>query len=49
MIGVNTEELTKLKIDKIDSYFSLLLPKLKGQVLIANPASSGTGYLTVHL
>lgn len=47
-IGVNTEELKKLKIDKIDSYFSLLLPQLKGQVLMANPASSGTGYLTVN-
>ena len=47
-IGVNTEELKKLKIDKIDSYFSLLLPQLKEQILMANPASSGTGYLTVN-
>lgn len=47
-IGVNTEELKKVEIDKIDSYFSLLLPQLKEQVLMANPASSGTGYLTVN-
>lgn len=47
-IGVNTEELKKLETDKIDSYFSLLLPQLKGQVLMANPTSSGTGYLTVN-
>lgn len=44
---VNTEELKKLGVDKIDSYEDLLNPKLKGHIVMSNPNSSGTGFLTV--
>jgi iron(III) transport system substrate-binding protein len=46
---VNTVELDKLglKIDEIKSYSDLLNPKLKGHIVMSNPNSSGTGFLTV--
>jgi iron(III) transport system substrate-binding protein len=46
---VNTEELAKLglKPSDIKSYKDLLNPKLKGQIVMSNPSSSGTGFLTV--
>ncbi len=44
---VNTEELKKLGVDKITSYEDLLDPKLKGHIVMSNPNSSGTGFLTV--
>ena len=44
---VNKEELAKLGVDKITSYEDLLNPKLKGHIVMSNPNSSGTGFLTV--
>lgn len=44
---VNTEELEKLGVEKISSYEDLLNPKLKGHIVMSNPNSSGTGFLTV--
>ncbi|MDR2724696.1 MAG: putative 2-aminoethylphosphonate ABC transporter substrate-binding protein [Candidatus Adiutrix sp.] len=46
---VNTEELAKagLKASDIKTYQDLLNPKLKGQIVMSNPSSSGTGFLTV--
>lgn len=44
---VNTEELKKLGVDEITSYEDLLDPKLKGHIVMSNPNSSGTGFLTV--
>jgi len=46
---VNTVELAKLglKASDIRSYDDLLMPKLKGHVVMSNPSSSGTGLLTV--
>lgn len=46
---VNTEELEKLgmKAEEITSYEDLLDPRLKGQIVMSNPNSSGTGFLTV--
>lgn len=46
---VNTEELKKLGMepDEIKSYEDLLDPRLKGQIVMSNPNSSGTGFLTV--
>ena len=44
---VNKEELAKLGVDKITSYEDLFNPKLKGHIVMSNPNSSGTGFLTV--
>jgi len=46
---VNTEELAKLGLTAADikTFQDLLNPKLKGQIVMSNPASSGTGFLTV--
>ena len=44
---VNKEELAKLGVDKITSYEDLLNSKLKGHIVMSNPNSSGTGFLTV--
>jgi len=46
---VNTVELAKLGLDikHIKSYKDLLNPQLKGHIVMSNPNSSGTGFLTV--
>ena len=46
---VNTEELKKLGMEpeEIKSYEDLLDPRLKGQIVMSNPNSLGTGFLTV--
>ena len=46
---VNTAELEKLGMtaDEITSYEDLLDPRLKGHIVMSNPNSSGTGFLTV--
>ena len=46
---INTVELEKLglKVSDIQSYRDLLRPELKGHIVMPNPASSGTGLLTV--
>jgi iron(III) transport system substrate-binding protein len=46
---VNTVELAKLglEIANVKSYNDLLEPKLKGHIVMSNPNSSGTGFLTV--
>jgi iron(III) transport system substrate-binding protein len=46
---VNTVELAKLglKVSDIKSYNDLLRPELKKHIVMSNPNSSGTGFLTV--
>lgn len=46
---VNTQELEKLGMtaDDIKTYEDLLDPRLKGHIVMSNPNSSGTGFLTV--
>lgn len=44
---VNTTELTEKGIDAPKNYEDLLDPKYKDSIIMPNPASSGTGYLTV--
>jgi len=44
---VNTKELEALKLPKPTAYADLIKPDYKGQVIMPNPASSGTGFLTV--
>jgi iron(III) transport system substrate-binding protein len=46
---INTVELEKLglKVSDIQSYNDLLRPELAGKIVMSNPASSGTGLLTV--
>ncbi|MCL1838097.1 MAG: putative 2-aminoethylphosphonate ABC transporter substrate-binding protein [Propionibacteriaceae bacterium] len=46
---VNTAELGKLGLSTADikSYNDLLRPELQGKIVMSNPASSGTGLLTV--
>ena len=46
---INTIEIEKLglKADDIKTYEDLLRPELKGTIVMPNPASSGTGLLTV--
>lgn len=44
---VNTIELKKLGLPVPKNYKDLLNPKYKGLITMSNPASSGTGYLTV--
>lgn len=46
-LGINTEELKKLNIELPSSYYDILSSKYENNLLMANPASSGTGYLTV--
>ena len=46
-IIVNTTEAEKLGLPEIKSYEDLLDPALKGQIVMSNPNSSGTGFLTV--
>lgn len=46
-IVVNYKELKKLGIDILKSYEDLIKPEYKGLITMPNPASSGTGYLTV--
>lgn len=47
MICFNTAEATKEKAPKPASWKDLLNPAYKGKIVMPNPASSGTGYLTV--
>jgi putative 2-aminoethylphosphonate ABC transporter, periplasmic 2-aminoethylphosphonate-binding protein len=44
---VNTDEAKKLKLPEIKSYQDLLKPEFKGHIVMPNPNSSGTGFLTV--
>jgi len=46
---INTVEFAKLGLDaaNIKSYEDLLDPRLKGHIVMSNPNSSGTGFLTV--
>jgi len=46
---INTVEIDKLGLEaaNIKSYADLLDPKLKGHIVMSNPNSSGTGFLTV--
>lgn len=46
-IIVNTEEAKKLNLPQIKSYQDLLKPEFKGHIVMSNPNSSGTGFLTV--
>lgn len=43
----NTYELKALGLEMPQSYADLLKPEYKGKIVMPNPASSGTGYLTV--
>ncbi|WP_029059242.1 ABC transporter substrate-binding protein [Stappia stellulata] len=44
---VNDERLEKLGLEKPTSWKDLLDPKYKGEIVMPNPASSGTGYIQV--
>lgn len=46
-IVVNTDEAKKLNLPEIKSYQDLLDPAFKGHIVMSNPNSSGTGFLTV--
>lgn len=46
-IIVNTEEAEKLGLPEIHSYQDLLDPAFQGHIVMSNPNSSGTGFLTV--
>ena len=46
-IIVNTVEAEKLGLPEITSYEDLLDPAFQGQIVMSNPNSSGTGFLTV--
>lgn len=46
-IVVNTVEAEKLGLPEIKSYDDLLKPEFKGHIVMSNPNSSGTGFLTV--
>jgi iron(III) transport system substrate-binding protein len=46
-ICVNTVELKSKKLPMPESYADLIKPVYKGHLVMPNPASSGTGYLTV--
>jgi iron(III) transport system substrate-binding protein len=45
--GYNTELLAKKKIPAPKSWADLLIPIYKGEILVANPAASGTAYTMV--
>ncbi len=47
VVCFNTAEATKGKIDAPKSWKDLTKPAYKGQIVMPNPASSGTGYLTI--
>lgn len=44
---MNTVELAKKNLPIPQSYEDLIRPEYKGMIVMPNPASSGTGYLTV--
>jgi iron(III) transport system substrate-binding protein len=44
---VNTIEMKKLKLPIPASFADLVKPEYKGQITMPNPASSGTGFLTI--
>ncbi len=44
---VNTIECENLKLTPPTSFADLIKPEYKGQIIMPNPASSGTGFLTV--
>lgn len=44
---VNTVEAQRLGLPEITSYQDLLKPEFKGHIVMPNPVSSGTGFLTV--
>ncbi len=46
-LGINTEELKKINVKLPDSYYDLINEKYRNNLLMANPASSGTGYMAV--
>lgn len=46
-ISVNTIEMKKLGLDEPKTFSDLIKPQYKGLISMANPASSGTGFLTV--
>lgn len=46
-IIVNKIELEKKNLETPNSYRDLLKPEYKGEIVMPNPASSGTGFLTV--
>lgn len=45
--GVNTEKLAKLGVDKPKTWADLLDPRLKGEVQLPDPRSSGTTYTII--
>jgi iron(III) transport system substrate-binding protein len=45
---INTDECARLGIDVPTSYDDLLKPEYAGLIVMSNPSSSGTGYLTVN-
>ncbi|WP_314586411.1 putative 2-aminoethylphosphonate ABC transporter substrate-binding protein [Paenibacillus terrigena] len=47
-IIANTAELEKRKLPVPKSYADLIKPEYKGLIVMPNPSSSGTGYLTVN-
>ncbi len=47
VVCFNTAEAMKGKIDAPKSWKDLTKPAYKGQIVMPNPASSGTGYLTI--
>jgi len=46
-IVVNTEEAKTKNLPEINSYQDLLKPEFKGEIIMSNPNSSGTGFLAV--
>ncbi len=47
VVCFNTAEAAKAKAPKPASWSDLTKPEYKGQIVMPNPASSGTGYLTI--
>ncbi len=46
-IVINTQEAEKLGLPEVTSYEDLLDPAFQGHIVMSNPNSSGTGFLTV--